>query len=96
MAKSKKLSELERKSRETINGAKSEFGTSIKGYPIKWKIASDDGGRILEAFCEDWDACGILRATLPSKYMGFRTVVIGYALTEDKDALKNFTYEDTD
>jgi hypothetical protein len=26
--------------------------------------------------------------------MGFRTVIIGYALTEDKDALRNFTYED--
>ena len=94
MAKSKKLSELEKKSRHTIDSAKEKFGTAIKGYAIKWKITSDDGGRILEAFCEDWDACGILRATLPSKFMGFRTVVIGYALTEDKDALRNCTYED--
>ena len=94
MAKGKKLSELERKSKHTIDSAKKEFGTAIKGYAIKWKITSDDGGRILEAFCEDWECCDVLRERLPSKFMGFRTVVIGYALTEDKDALRNFTYED--
>ena len=41
------------------------LGTTINGYPIKWKITSDDGGRILEAFCEDWDACGELREKIP-------------------------------
>ena len=50
MAKGKKLSELEKKSRHTIDSAKKEFGTAIKGYAIKWKITSDDGGRILEPF----------------------------------------------
>jgi hypothetical protein len=94
VAKGKKLSELEKKSKHTIDSAKKEFGTVIKGYAIKWKITSDDGGRILEAFCEDWDACGALREKIPSKYMGFRTIVIGYALTEDKEALRNFSYED--
>ena len=77
MAKGKKLSELERKSKHTIDSAKKEFGTAIKGYAIKWKITSDDGGRILEAFCEDWECCCVLRKRLPSKFMGFRTVVIG-------------------
>ena len=38
MAKGKKLSELEKKSRHTIDSAKKEFGTAIKGYAIKWKI----------------------------------------------------------
>ena len=77
MAKGKKLSELQKKSRHTIDSAKKDFGTTIDGYPIKWKITSDDSGRLLEAFCEDWEACGVLREKLPSKYMGFRTIVIG-------------------
>ena len=94
MAKGKKLSELQKKSRHTIDSAKKDFGTTIDGYSIKWKITSDDSGRLLEAFCEDWEACGVLREKLPSKYMGFRTIVIGYTLTEDKSALRNFTYED--
>ena len=53
MAKGKKLSELQKKSRHTIDSAKKDFGTTIDGYPIKWKITSDDSGRLLEAFCED-------------------------------------------
>jgi len=94
VAKGRKLSELEKKSKYTIASAKEDFGTEIDGNPIKWKITSDDGGRILEAFCEDWEACDILRVKIPSKYMGFRTIVIGYALTEDKTALRNFSYEE--
>ena len=76
MAKGRKLSELEKKSKYTIASAKEDFGTEIDGNPIKWKITSDDGGRILEAFCEDWEACDILRVKIPSKYMGFRTIVL--------------------
>ena len=49
MAKGKKLSELQKKSRHTIDSAKKDFGTTIDGYPIKWKITSDDSGRLLEA-----------------------------------------------
>ena len=96
MAKGRKLSQLELKSKQTIASAKKAFGTTIKGYPIKWKISSDDGGRLLEAFCDDCDACGDLREKIPSKYMGFRTIVIGYALVEDKSALRNFSYVDPD
>ena len=50
----------------------------------------------MEAFCDDWDACDDLREKIPSKYMGFRTIVIGYALTEDKSALRDFSYVDPD
>ena len=32
--------ELQKKSRHTIDSAKKDFGTTIDGYPIKWKITS--------------------------------------------------------
>ena len=96
MAKGKKLSQLELKSKQIIASAKKDFGTTINGYPIKWKITSDDGGRLLEAVCEDWDACGELREKISSNYMVFRTIGIGYARTEDKSALRDFSYVDPD
>lgn len=96
MSKGAKLSQLELTARQAVEGAKKEFGMSIDGYRIKWSIVSDDGGRILEAFVEDSEAAGVLRGKLPTKFMGFRTVVSCYNLIEDKSALRNFRYEDGD
>ena len=72
MAKGKKLSQLELKSKQTITSAKKDFGTTINGYPIKWKITSDDAQVWIVPLVE----IKIRRCAGLDRSVGFRVVIM--------------------
>ena len=94
MATGKKYSQLELQAKHTIERAKKEFGMQVRGFPIKWSIGTDDGGRFIEGFVEDPEAADELRKKMKSKFMGWRTIVSYNTLMEDTQALKTFEYKD--
>jgi hypothetical protein len=88
----KRYTGQELKARHAIASAKKEFGLSVLGNKIKYKIGTDDGGGYLEMFVETPEAAEELRPKVPMRFAGYRTCVSFYNIHEEED--KNFSYTD--
>jgi len=70
-----KLSKRELKAKRMLAEARETFGREINGHQVKYSICTDDSGSLFEAFVADSATADILRAAIPKKFYGMRTIV---------------------